>query len=381
MKRVLPEDPQELAARLKEAGESRWRVCIEGGGTKAAWLGGAGEADLLIGAARMDKVLQYDPKDLTISVQAGMRFAELARLVAAEKQMLPLDPPFFERATVGGVVAANASGPRRRQYGTARDMVIGMRFARMNGQLVDCGGMVVKNVAGLDIGKLLIGSFGILGAITSVNFRLFPAPSLSRTFILSFNNAAEAQARRDEILAGVLQPCAIDALNPGGAKRIGREGFLLLVRAEGMEASLDRFSRELSGAEAAEGESEEALWRNARELAPDFLASCPEGVVVKASFTLSETGAVLESSPHPAIARAGNGVAYLCFPTASEYRQWKEECSARPWKHVVELARTGALGGSERWPAPGGGFVWMEKVKQLFDPGHLLNRGRLYERL
>lgn len=174
--RVSPEDPQELAGRLKEAGERRRRIFIEGGATKSRWLGKAGEADLLIGTERLNKVLHYDPKDLTISVEAGMRFAELARLVAAERQMLPLDPPFFEQATVGGVVAANAGGPRRRQYGTARDMVIGMRFARMNGHLVDCGGMVVKNVAGLDISKLLIGSFGVLGAMASINFRLFPAP-------------------------------------------------------------------------------------------------------------------------------------------------------------------------------------------------------------
>ncbi len=379
--RVQPDGPQELAERLREAGESHRRIRVAGSSTKSEWLGGASDVDLEVGTERLDKILQYDPKDLTISVQAGMRFAELARVVAAERQMLPLDPPFFERATVGGVVAANSSGPRRRQYGTARDMVIGMRFARMNGHLVDCGGMVVKNVAGLDIAKLLIGSFGVLGAIVSVNFRLFPAPLGSRTFAMNFASAAEAAACRDKILSSVLQPCAIDALNPEGAKRLGREGYLLLIRAEGIEAVLDRFSRELDGAEALEGATEEALWRGVREFVPEFLESHPAGVVAKASCTLSETAAVLESARHAAIVRAGNGVGYLCFPALEEYRQWKEESAFRPWKHVIEFAHAGTLAGVERWPAPGGDFVWMEKVKQIFDPGHLLNPGGLYGRL
>ena len=90
--------------------------------------------------------------------------------------MVPLDPPFAEAATVGGVVAANSSGPRRRLYGTARDLVIGMQFATLEGKLVQSGGMVVKNVAGLDMAKLMIGSFGTLAAIAVVNFKLLPMP-------------------------------------------------------------------------------------------------------------------------------------------------------------------------------------------------------------
>ena len=98
--------------------------------------------------------------------------------------MVPLDPPFADQATVGGVVAANSSGPRRRLYGTARDMVIGMRFATLEGKLVQSGGMVVKNVAGLDMAKLMIGSFGTLAAIAVVNFKLVPMPEAERSFLL-----------------------------------------------------------------------------------------------------------------------------------------------------------------------------------------------------
>src|SRR5215510_118754 len=118
--------------------------------------------------------------------------------------MVPLDPPFCGAATVGGVVSANCSGPRRRLYGTPRDLVIGMTFATLEGKLVQSGGMVVKNVAGLDMAKLMVGSFGTLAAIAVVNFKVFPMPVESRTFELRFPSAAEAFAERDRILKSVL---------------------------------------------------------------------------------------------------------------------------------------------------------------------------------
>ena len=115
--------------------------------------------------------------------------------------MVPLDPPFAGSATVGGVIASNSSGPRRRLYGTARDMVIGMRFVTVDGKVVQSGGMVVKNVAGLDMAKLMIGSFGTLAAIAVVNFKLTPAPEAERSFLLPFESAAGVFAVRNRLLA------------------------------------------------------------------------------------------------------------------------------------------------------------------------------------
>src|SRR5262249_32002670 len=151
-------------------------------------------------------VLNYEPRDLTISVEAGMGFCELSRILAEHKQMVPLDPMFADRATIGGVLASNISGPRRRLYATARDMVIGMTFATLEGKLVQPGGMVVKNVAGLDMGKLMIGSFGTLAAIATVNFKLFPIPPATRTFVRTFASVREAIAGRDAALKSILQP-------------------------------------------------------------------------------------------------------------------------------------------------------------------------------
>ena len=138
--------------------------------------------------------------------------------------MVPLDPPFSDAATIGGIVSANSSGPRRRLYGTARDLVIGMKFATIEGKLVQSGGMVVKNVAGLDMGKLMIGSFGTLAAIAVVNFKLLPRPAAEASLLLSFETLDDAIAARDRILKGVLAPAAIDLLNPLAAASSATRG-------------------------------------------------------------------------------------------------------------------------------------------------------------
>src|SRR5207244_971210 len=184
-------------------------------------------------------------------------------------QMIPLDPGWAD-STVGGVINANLSGPRRRLYGTARDMVIGMTFATLEGKLVASGGMVVKNVAGLDMAKLMIGSFGTLAAIAVVNFKVFPVPAASRTFVMEFATRPEAFAERDRLLRGVLQPAAIDLVN-------WPSGFRLLVRAVGNVPVLDRYARELANASAVMGEEECSLWDSVREFTPQFLAQHPQG--------------------------------------------------------------------------------------------------------
>src|SRR5207237_6926591 len=195
-------------------------------------------------------------------------YRELSRVLAEKRQMIPLDPPFAEDATIGGVIATDSSGPRRRLYGTARDMVIGMTFATLEGKLVQTGGMVVKNVAGLDMAKLMIGSFGTLAAIAVVNFKVFPIPAESRTFVMEFAAVADAIRERDRILRSVLQPSAIDLVN-------WPSGFRLLVRAGGNTAVLDRFARELPQAEVRD----ESVWNEIRDFTPRFLAEHPHGAV------------------------------------------------------------------------------------------------------
>ncbi len=169
---------------LASASAAKQSIELFGSDTKRFMAGPVAAADVRISTAGMRRILQYEPRDLTISVEAGIPFAELNATLARNGQMIPLDGPYCAEATTGGVIAANISGARRRLYGTARDLVIGMKFATLDGKLVQSGGMVVKNVAGLDMGKLMIGSFGTLAAIASINFKLTPRPAVARTVLL-----------------------------------------------------------------------------------------------------------------------------------------------------------------------------------------------------
>src|ERR1017187_3693410 len=182
-----PQTPGELAAALGEAAAHGRTISLAGHDSKRLMAGPTAGAGCGITSAALKRVIEYEPRDLTISVEAGLPWRELTTLTARSRQMAPLDPPFAREATVGGVVASNSSGSRRRLYGTARDLVIGMKFATLEGKMVQSGGMVVKNVAGLDMGKLLIGSFGTLAAIASVNFKLMPMPAAAATLLFAYD--------------------------------------------------------------------------------------------------------------------------------------------------------------------------------------------------
>jgi glycolate oxidase FAD binding subunit len=377
---IVPGSPEELAEALASAQRNHQTIRLFGNSTKDRMGGPIHAADVLISTAKLNRVLQYEPNDLTISVEAGMTYRELSSVLAEHRQMVPLDPPFSESATVGGIVAANASGPRRRLYGTARDMVIGMTFATLEGKLIRSGGMVVKNVAGLDMGKLMIGSFGTLAAVAVINFRLHPMPAATRTFVREFVRAAEAIAVRDKILKSSLQPAAVDIVKSAA-------GYDLMIQAGGSSAVLDRYSRELSSSRVVEGAEERALWERIREFTPQFLREHENGAVVRISCTLSEVGRVLEALPAPALARAGSGVCYAYYPQVGdlrhigELRHVKDLYSKGVGKSVVEFAPQSVCETAELWPDPGSDFAMMKKVKEMFDPQYLLNRGRLYGRI
>ncbi len=378
-----PKSAEELAEALGRAAAASRSISLSGNGSKRLMAGPVGDSDEQISAAALRGVIEYEPNDLTISVEAGMPWCELSHLLAQNRQMIALDPPFSATATVGGVIASNSSGPRRLLYGTARDVVIGMRFATLEGKLVQSGGMVVKNVAGLDMAKLMIGSFGTLAAMASVNFKLTPLPEVERSFLLPFETAAAALALRNSLLAGALRPAAIDLLNPSAGGTLGRPSWLLAVRCAGNADAVNRSERELaqSGEGVAFDNSRQAtLWRHIEEFTPNFVNTHPNGAVIRASCTLKDVEAVMVSFGGPAVARAGTGVCYGYFEPADAAADWLRDAVARGWKAVVEFAPD-SRESMDLWPAPGSDFELMRRVKRLFDPGNLLNRGRLYSRI
>ena len=215
-------------------------------------------------------------------------------------------------------------------------MIIGMTFATLEGKLVLSGGNVVKNVAGLDMAKLMIGSFGTLAAIARINFKVFPIPTGRRTFVMHFRTVAEAFAERDRILQSVLQPTALDIVN-------WPSGFRLLLQASGHESVLNRYAREIPSAEVGE----ESVWDEIRDFTPRFLSQHPEGCVRAIPVKLTEMPALIKRLNVPVIVRAGSGVVYAHYTGAAPPVQLGETATAL-------------------------------RIKAMFDPQGLLNRGRLY---
>ncbi len=381
---LLPGTPEELQEALASASASQQTIQLCGANSKRLMAGPVAPADVRIGTAGMRRILQYEPRDLTVSVEAGIPFAELNAELARNGQTIPLDGPYGDEATAGGVVAANISGARRRLYGTARDLVIGMKFATLDGKLVQSGGMVVKNVAGLDMGKLMIGSFGTLAAIASLNFKLTPIPAAARTVLLAFEDLQAAMGARDAAIRGVLNPVAVDMLNPVLSAQLGLKHFTLALMFAGNEAVIARSLREAGAfgpARTLTVEEERSFWSSLYGVTPHHLEKFREGAVVRVSTTLSECGEALGTVEGPAHAHAASGVVRGWFSRPDAAAKWLAASVKRGWKGVVEFSSESVRPGMTLWPEPGGDFAIMKEVKRMFDPGNLLNRGRLYGHL
>ncbi|MCY4189118.1 MAG: FAD-binding oxidoreductase, partial [Bryobacterales bacterium] len=285
---LAPSSVEDLRAALARLSAEQAGIETGGAFSKQSFGGPAPPAGCRLQTSRLDRLLAYEPADLTVSVEAGMRFADLSRTLAENSQFLPLDPPLAEKATIGGILAANSSGSRRRRFGTARDMTIGMRFATLDGKLVSSGGMVVKNVTGLDMAKLMIGSYGTLAVIVSANFKVFPKPERSASFVFRSASAESLLGARKEILGGVLQPVAMDWLDAGAAQAVGLGSQqALVVEAAGSLAVTRRFGAAFHALASARGvdvdAAPEGVWERVREIGPDWLAARPHGALLRCS--------------------------------------------------------------------------------------------------
>lgn len=382
MATLLPGNADECAGLLKDLAGRKQIVEILGNGSKRQMAGPLPRNADALSTARMNKLLQYEPADLTVSVEAGMRWSDLQKTLAANRQRVALNPSFAPEATVGGVIASNGSGTLRKGYGTARDLVIGMRFATADGRLIDSGGMVVKNVAGLDLAKLLIGSFGTLGVITSVNFRVHSVAEVTRTFVFSFNSLDECVAKRDQLLQSVLQPDVLDIFSPVASARLGLRGYVLMLVAGGTARVLERYSRELPGALALDGPAENELRQKVRDFTTEFLKRQKLGVVVRVSTTLAGVRALLKTVSDAVVTRASAGVSYVYLNSAQSLPALWRAVLENKWAAAIEFAPDDVRGRQELWAnADRASFQLMQKIKLMFDPEGILNPGRMYGRI
>jgi len=418
----LPGTTDEIAELVKFAATEKLAVIPTGARTKLGIGLPPRQYDLAIDMTRLDRIVSYDPGDLTLSVEAGLPLCKLQTALAEHGQFLPLAVPFLARTTVGGTISSAVDSPLRHSYGTARDFVLGMEFVTGQGTLGKSGGRVVKNVTGYDLHKLMIGALGTLGIITKINFRTFPQPRSSRGFTAAFSTSARAFDMRRRVAESPLRPATMEIFSPGVADLFASAaaaeitngrlasnplsnsrwaftcGFagdaIVLARYEG---DLRRMA-EQSGAEIVtmlSGESLQPAWARKREFVPIALAASSAATILKISVQPAQLGDALAkaqsiaenySVPWLAMAR-GCGVVYIALlPTTRDERARTQISQALD---QIQATASG-LGGNSTipwcpcewkgtlrvWGPDRGASVAMQKIKKVFDPQGILSPGR-----
>ena len=265
---ITPNTVVELGKLVANNATSVRRPLWPVGGGTAMNCGRQPAADgIAVRLEKLNRVIDYPARDMTITVEAGIRMAELAKILKSENQRLPIDVPQAEQATLGGLIATNWSGPRRFGCGTLRDYVIGVSAVDASGRLFSGGGRVVKNVAGYDLCKLLVGSHGTLAIITQVTLKLRPQPETSVFVCLAFDSLAPIDAVLARLSTSATRPVAVEVLNSLSSQGI-------LACAEQIQMPVPAVTTRAERGHlciAFEGTSRETNWQ-----AETLLAECRE---------------------------------------------------------------------------------------------------------
>jgi glycolate oxidase FAD binding subunit len=385
---VEPADAEELARILRQAGEAGLRVIPRGGGTKLSWGNPPTGADVVLSTRRLDRLVEHAWADMTATVQAGCTVAALQQALAVHGQRLAVDPLWPERATIGGILAANDSGTLRLRFGSLRDLIIGITLALPDGTLAKSGGKVVKNVAGYDLPKLFTGSLGTLGVITEATFRLHPLPD--RALTLSCRAGASEPAALCQLMLKVLD----STLVPTGVQLRVYDHDLprLDVRFEGVaaEAQAGRL-RKLAPGVGCDcdyvGEASDPVWSERESLWRDRRSRCV--VICKVSVLSAQ---ICDFCLHVRRAADQAGLRWRGVMQAVGVGLLRLEGAGEQVVAAVQDLRmyVERMGGSlvvldcppavkavlDVWGDPGDALALMRRVKAQFDPRSTLNPGR-----
>lgn len=337
------------------------RVCICGGGTKTALSRASGDAALLA-TGHLAGILEYEPGEFTFTARAGTPLAEITRTLEEHGQYLPFDPPLVARgATLGGTIAAGLSGSGRQRYGGVRDFLIGVRFVDGQGQLVRGGGKVVKNAAGFDLPKLLIGSVGRLGVIVEASFKVFPRPPQYGTLRCAHTTLAAALEQIARLNRSAFDIEALDvAVEDGRSVSYVRQGGL----ASTLPARQATLRTWLGGGEVLTGEDDAAQWQQAGE----FAWAPPASTLVKVPVTLAAIAPLdeyLAAAGAPRRYVAAGNLAWVAWP--HDLAQLDTQLTQRGLSGLAVL-------GEAEWPFLGTrtGASVAARVKAVLDPHNRL---------
>ncbi|WP_437191279.1 FAD-binding oxidoreductase [Planctomicrobium sp. SH527] len=399
-----PAGALELGRMLAENAKGAQSPLLPVGGRTALHYGGPVPAhSILVSTADLQKIVDYPARDMTITVEAGLRIDELQQVLAKEKQRLPIDIAQSHRATIGGAVAANTSGPGRYGYGTFRDYVIGISAVDGQGRLFSSGGRVVKNVAGYDLCKLLTGSHGTLGVITQLTLKLKPMVECRHLVVAATESIEQVTQALNLLNTSATRPVALDVLNPLAASNLRKETqyesppghYLLCLGYEGGSAECDwqtaTAKTELSSifksqVDLFSGAAADQFWQSLTE----FQIASDDPLTCQVSVLPSRTTQILEQTSKLGLAvqaHAGNGVLIGHLPdqyadaqsAAGLMRQLKTTVEAAggslqllncdpAWKTQMQAIATS--------PAE---LALHQRLKTAFDPANVLSPGRMWD--
>lgn len=339
--------------------------------------------DLAISLARMNRVVAYEPDDMTVIAEAGLTVGSLNRMTATRGQRLPVDPPEPDAATLGALIAAAKAGPIRLSEGTVRDLLIGVRFVDHEGRLVHGGGQVVKNVAGYDLMKVMTGSFGTLGIIFEATFKVRPIPPNYTVAIAPFDNL-EGAFEAAIALNNSVPLTHLEVLSPALARNFAdRDGFLVIAGAAGNMAEVKsvsgRMNEILGGGIGIAGANEAAqTYERLRDLEFEDASIAAQIAVMPLQLPQSLKSLGVEFRAH-----AGSGVAQIYLagessPTEAHQAVARWRAAAREGRgnlrvlKAAESIRPG-LAFFDEPPAPALGL--MRRMKTTFDPHGIFNPG------
>ncbi|GAA6617303.1 FAD-binding oxidoreductase [Scytonema sp. NUACC26] len=380
---ISPGTTEELAAVIAEAHSKKQRVLLCGSGSKLNWGGLAKGIDVVVSTERMNQLLEHAVGDLTVTVEAGMKFSHLQKILANSKQFLAIDPTSPTSATIGGIVATADTGSLRQRYGSVRDQILGITFVRSDGKIAKAGGRVVKNVAGYDLMKLFAGSFGTLGAIARVTFRLYPFLDVSGTVVLVGNADAVSQAA-DILRGSALTPTQSDLLSLQLVSELGLgQGLGLMVRFQSIAESVKEQSNQLLevgkqlGLQGMlfSGADETDLWSRLQEQIHNFSHStamtCKIGVLPTSAvevLTRSELGWIHVAS--------GLGVLRFDGEKIDKVLEIRNLCQKNSGFLTVLVASAKVKESLDVWGYGGNALQLMRQIKEQFDSEYIFSPGR-----
>ena len=377
---VYPQTQEQLAEVITAAYRNKWRVLPCGNGSKLKW-GSLTKVDIVVSTQRLNKIINHAVGDLTLTVEAGVKFADIEATLTKHNQILALNPTTPDLATIGGIIATNDTGSLRQRYGSVRDQLLGVNFVRADGEIASAGGKVVKNVAGYDLMKLFTGSYGSLSIITKATFRLYPMQSASGTAMLTGSKEAISQAA-DTISGSALTPTQAELLSTQRVSSMGLgKGLGLIIRFESIPESVkEQLNQVLQVGEklgltvVMYSDTEEThLWHRLPEQIhlPESGSeiTCKIGVLPNAAVEIldrADLGSINMSS----------GLGILRFEDESRVLEMRNLCETNNGFLTILSAPIEVKQKIDVWGYSGNGLELMRGIKKQFDSENILSPGR-----